>query len=106
MPYRSLFPQDDPRTVEDGQTLESVPFASRCPERLMQQPQRGFSRAALGRLLNGGHPIEAYCVTCDEFWAICLRDRVALADDLSAGKINTLQRLRVQLEGLTHDHGR
>jgi hypothetical protein len=38
-----------------------------------------FSRAALGRLLNGGHPIEAYCVTCDEFWAISSRERAALA---------------------------
>ena len=83
MPYRSLFPQDD---QEPGQTFESIPFASMCPKCLGQQPQRGFSRAALGELLNGGHPIEAYCVTCDEFWAISLSERVALAEGLSSAK--------------------
>ena len=40
------------------------------------------SRAALGRLLNNGHPIEAYCVTCDEFWAISPRERASLAAGL------------------------
>ena len=58
---------------------ESIPFTSTCPKCQVQQSQRGFSRAALGRLLNGGHPIEAYCVTCDEFWAISPRERAVLA---------------------------
>jgi len=46
---------------------ESVPFTSTCPKCQVHQTQRGFSRAALGRLLNNGHPIEAYCMACDEF---------------------------------------
>jgi hypothetical protein len=58
---------------------ESVPFTSTCPKCLVQQTQRGFSRAALSRLLSAGHPIEAYCVTCDEFWIISPRERAALA---------------------------
>jgi hypothetical protein len=58
---------------------EAVPFTSTCPKCREQQPQRGFSRAALGRLLSGGYPIEAYCVACDDFWTISLRERVAIA---------------------------
>ena len=66
----------------DNRMHESIPFTSTCPKCQVQQTQRGFSRAALGRLLNNGHPIEAYCVTCDEFWAISPRERAALAAGL------------------------
>lgn len=66
----------------DNLMHESIPFTSTCPKCQAQQAQRGFSLAALGRLLNGGHPIEAYCVTCDEFWAISPRERAALASGL------------------------
>lgn len=60
----------------------SVPFESTCPKCHLQQVQQGFSRAALGRLLKGGYPIEGYCEGCDEFWPISPAERVALAIDL------------------------
>jgi hypothetical protein len=62
---------------------ESIPFTSTCPKCQVQQTQRGFSRAALGRLLHSGHPIEAYCMTCDEFWVISARERAALVAGLA-----------------------
>ena len=65
---------------------ESIPFTSTCPKCQVQQTQRGFSRAALGRLLNSGHPIEGYCVTCDEFWVISPRERAALAAGIETDK--------------------
>jgi hypothetical protein len=55
-----------------------------CPKCRAQQPQRGFSRAALGRLLGGGYPIEAYCVACDDFWSISVGERVAIAVTLAS----------------------
>ena len=66
----------------------SVHFASICPKCHRQQPQGGYSRAALGRLLNGGYPIEAYCVTCDEFWLINATERIAVAAELSTTQWN------------------
>lgn len=57
----------------------SIPFASTCPKCGVTQPQRGFSSAALQRLLTADHPVEAYCKTCDEFWAISQRERAAIA---------------------------
>jgi hypothetical protein len=56
----------------------AVAFTSICPKCQAQQPQNGFSRAALRRLLSGGYPIEAYCVACDDFWPISLEERVAI----------------------------
>ena len=70
----------------DSRMHESVPFSSTCPTCRVHQIQRGFSRAALGRLINNGHPIEAYCVTCDEFWVISARERAALTAGLDGGK--------------------
>ena len=62
----------------------SVHFVSICPKCNHHQPQGGYSRAALGRLLSGGYPIEAYCVTCDEFWLINTTERSAVAAELSS----------------------
>lgn len=70
----------------DNRMHESIPFTSTCPKCQSHQNQRGFSRAALGRLLNNGHPIEAYCVTCDEFWVISARERAALAAGLDGNQ--------------------
>jgi hypothetical protein len=42
------------------------------------RPQRGYDRNSLLRLLNGGYPVEAYCVACDEYWPISIKERVAL----------------------------
>ena len=64
----------------------SVHFVSICPKCNHQQPQGGYSRAALGRLLSGGYPIEAYCVTCDEFWLINTTERSAVAAELSSAE--------------------
>ena len=46
------------------------------------QPQRGFSRAALRRFLDGGFPVEAYCVTCDQFWSVSALERQAIDEAL------------------------
>ena len=62
----------------------SVHFVSICPKCNYGQPQGGYSRAALGRLLNGGYPIEAYCVRCDDFWLINSTERIAVAAELSS----------------------
>jgi hypothetical protein len=61
-----------------------VPFTSTCPKCHLQQAQQGFSRAALGRLLKGGYPIEGYCASCGEFWPIGPAERVALAIELGS----------------------
>jgi hypothetical protein len=62
----------------------SVPFTSTCPKCHLQRVQQGFSRAALGRLLKGGYPIEGYCASCGEFWPIGPAERVALAIELGS----------------------
>ena len=71
------------RAVTNDRAHKSLPFVSTCPNCRRPQPQRGFSRAALFRLLNGGYPIEAYCVKCDEFWSISIVERVAITMQLS-----------------------
>jgi hypothetical protein len=63
---------------------QSIPFISTCPRCSEQQPQRGFSRSALDRLLKAGHPIEAYCVACDEFWSVSIEERREIAARLAA----------------------
>jgi len=70
------------RPCTDYYMHESNCFASSCPKCRHQQLQRGFSRAVLLRLLSSNDPIEAYCPTCDEFWAISSRERVALLGEL------------------------
>jgi hypothetical protein len=65
---------------------ESVPFMAICPKCQAHRLQRGFSREALDRMLTGGHPVEAYCMSCDEFWAISPGERAALAAGLGPDK--------------------
>ena len=62
-----------------------VPFISTCPQCGVPQPQLGLSCSALQRLLRGGHPIEAYCVACDEFWPVSLEERQEIAERLAVG---------------------
>jgi len=62
---------------------ESMPFTSACPTCGAQHLQRGFSPATVKRLLADGYPIEAYCVLCDKFWPISVRERVDLAKALT-----------------------
>jgi hypothetical protein len=55
-----------------------VPFLSTCPKCKHNQVQ-GYTSGALRRLLNGGHPVEGYCVPCDEYWIISDHERTGLA---------------------------
>jgi hypothetical protein len=73
------------RTISNGPTDRSIPFASTCPKCAQVQPQRGYDGKSLLRLLNGGYPVEAYCAICDEFWSIDLRERAALGAAAIAG---------------------
>jgi hypothetical protein len=59
---------------------QAIVFVSTCPSCKREQPQDAFSVADLLRLLNGGHPIEAYCVPCDKFWSISVQERVELGE--------------------------
>ena len=59
-------------------TTKPVGFRSKCPKCAKLQSQRGYDRNSLLRLLNGGYPVEAYCVACDEYWPISIKERVAL----------------------------
>ena len=55
---------------------QAIVFVSTCPSCKREQPQDAFTVADLVRLLNGGYPIEAYCVPCDAFWSISIHERV------------------------------
>ena len=70
----------------DSSMHQFVQLVSICPNCNHQRPQGEYSGANLGRLLDGGYPIEAYCVACDEFWAISPRERAAVAAELWSGK--------------------
>lgn len=59
---------------------QTIVFVSTCPSCQREQPQDAFTVADLMRLLNGGHPIEAYCVPCDKFWPITVQERVELGE--------------------------
>jgi hypothetical protein len=59
---------------------QDIVFVSTCPSCKREQPQDAFTVAELVRLLNGGYPIEAYCVPCDKFWSIGVQERVALGE--------------------------
>ena len=62
---------------------QSVLFVSMCPKCNLPQPQRGFSRATLEKLLTGNHSIEGYCFICDEFWSVSPHERAAIAEALA-----------------------
>ena len=59
---------------------EAIVFASMCPVCKDEQVQYRFSVASLHRLLKAGHPVEAYCETCDEYWLIGVQQRVELGE--------------------------
>jgi Zn-finger nucleic acid-binding protein len=61
-----------------GTTPARVPFLSQCPKCKHSQAQ-WYNRGALLRLLNGDHPVEGHCVTCDEYWIISADERAGLA---------------------------
>ena len=59
-------------------TTKLFGFRSMCPKCAEMRPQRGYDRNSLLRLLNGGYPVEAYCVACEEYWPISVKERAAL----------------------------
>jgi len=69
---------------------QAIIFASTCPQCKRDQPQDGFTVADLLRLLDGGYPIEGYCVSCDRFWPINLQERVRLGEHVAAGHRDSL----------------
>ena len=58
-------------------------FAAICPKCQRPVLQRGYGRVLLFGFLDSGHPIEAFCSTCDEFWPISAAERRALLGALS-----------------------
>ena len=62
----------------------AIVFASTCPHCRRDQSQDGFTVTDLLRLLEGGYPIEGYCVICDKFWPITLQERVRLSELVAA----------------------
>jgi hypothetical protein len=71
---------------------EPIAWVSTCPRCIRKQSQEGFTVADLVRLFDGGFPIEAYCVICDEFWSINLQERVALGAAITAACEGTCYR--------------
>lgn len=59
---------------------EAVVFASVCPVCKCEQVQYAFNVISLHRLLRGGHPIDAYCETCDEVWPVSAEQRIELGE--------------------------
>jgi len=66
--------------------IEVAPFAAVCPKCKDVRLQRGYTPRSLFRLLGNNHPIEAYCVVCDEFWPISAKERRALIERLVSGR--------------------
>ena len=67
----------------DNLMRDLASFVSVCPKCRDARAQRGYGGRALLRLLKGNHPIEAYCVVCDEFWAISEEERAEIARRLA-----------------------
>jgi len=60
-----------------------VALVSECP-RCRHERAQWYTPGALGRLLGGGYPVEAYCETCDEYWRVTPHERAGLAANLQA----------------------
>jgi hypothetical protein len=60
----------------------TTPFMSICPTCSEPRSQVGYSPWGLVRRLNDHRPIEAFCVTCNQFWPITAQERVQLAEEL------------------------
>jgi hypothetical protein len=69
---------------------DAIVFASTCPQCKRDQPQDDFTVADLLRLLDGGYPIEGYCVICNKFWPLSLRERVRLGELVAAVQRDSL----------------
>ena len=60
-----------------------IPFVSKCP-RCGDERAQWYSDRALSRLLQHGHPVEGYCVLCQEYWQLDSHERGALAAKLAS----------------------
>ena len=60
-----------------------IPFVSTCP-RCRDERAQWYSDRALSTLLRRGHPVEGYCVMCQEYWQLDSHERSALARSLQA----------------------
>jgi len=65
-----------------GTLPRRIPFVSTCPKCTHNQVQ-WYTRGALTRLIDHGHPVEAYCAICDQYWEITAYDRDSLAAQLT-----------------------
>jgi hypothetical protein len=65
--------------------IEYVKFESQCPQCRQQRLQAAYTQAELRRLLSYGRPVEAFCPPCDQFWAVSVEERVALAKTVLPG---------------------
>jgi hypothetical protein len=67
------------RETPDERKRESLPFVSMCPKCAQMRTQLRYDLYSLRRLLERGHPVEAYCEQCDDFWSINVKERAGLA---------------------------
>ena len=74
------------RTDAPVAPIELAPFAAVSPKCKDVRFQRGYTPRSLFRLLGCNHPIQAYCVVCDEFWPIGTKERRALTERLVSGR--------------------
>ena len=60
-----------------------IPFVSACPLCGHEQAQ-WYSHLALSTRLRRGHPIQGYCVVCQEYWQLDSHERTDLAAKLTS----------------------
>jgi hypothetical protein len=62
---------------------EIAPFSSECPTCGHDRVQTGYARDELVQLIEDGAEIEAYCISCDQYWSISTEERADLARALA-----------------------
>jgi hypothetical protein len=60
-----------------------IPFVSTCPRCGSEQTQ-WYSHLALTTVLWRGHPVEGYCLVCQEYWQLDSHERSDLAARLAS----------------------
>lgn len=60
-----------------------IPLVSTCPRCGNEQAQ-WYSLRALSTLLRRGHPVEGYCVVCQDYWQLDRQERSDLAAKLAS----------------------
>jgi|SRR5215469_14527353 len=72
-------------------------FVAKCPGCQYHHAQDGFTVGSLQRLLRRGHPIEGYCVICDDFWQVSNYERARVAAELPRFASSVSRRLTQSL---------